>query len=214
MLFLALLAACAHPDRALVPVPVAYEAAPAELRVDDVPLLLTEATLTLGDLRFEEPATAWSWSLVPAAWAHPGHDFTGAVSGELSGTWTLDLLDDAPLGEASFWEGRYATARLRVEGTAVLAGTLDPDGTARPFRFEIPLDHEVIGVPFPAEVEATAPPGGITLSVDLAHALSFFDPYTTDSDGNGTLTAADEIVEHVVRFGLLSTPTYHLILED
>lgn len=211
-----LLSACAA-DRALLSAPVTLTPAQADFVLESgVEISLTGASLTVSSLRLESPAeTAWRRrSLIPAAHAHPGHDFAGAVAGELIGTWTLDLLGESvSLGEAACYEGEYATARLEVlpEPGVQLDGTATVDGEVRDFSFSLAPDQEITGIPFAATLSADAPPSAVLLSVDLAHALSYAD-WHTDSDG--VLTTADGALENTVLFGMVSTPTYTLSLEN
>jgi hypothetical protein len=187
---------------------------------EGVELRLTEAEWTLSDLRLESPATtAWRrpWpSLIPTAYAHPGHDFTGGVSGELLGTWTLDLLGDAvDLGAARMLDGPYATARLHLDAAPVLrlSGEADVDGSPMPFTFELAHQQEITGIPFDADVDPDAPPSALVLGVDLAHALSFVD-WRTEPGEDGVLTLADGAVENTLTFGVVSAPTWTLTTEE
>lgn len=214
-----LLVACGAEDPALLSVPVTFRAAGDEVTpAEGVVLLLNEATLSLSDLRLEAPAeTAISWSLIPAAHAHPGHDFAGDVAGELTGTWTLNLIgEDLRLGEAACYEGDYATGRLTVlpEPVARLAGTATLGGTTLPFLFELAPDQEITGLSFGAEMSADEPPGGIGLGVDLAHIFSFVDWQEGDTDGDGTLTVSDGTFGNTLLFGLVATPTWTIRLEQ
>jgi hypothetical protein len=218
---LPLVIGCAE-DRTLLSVPVHLSPSPTTLALaDGVTIELTTASLTLSDLRLEAPAETASvrrsWSLIPTAHAHPGHDFAGEVAGELTGTWAIDLLgEDTPLGEAACYDGAYATARLHLlpEPVAVLEGTATVDGQARPFSFAVAPDQEITGLPFEATLDADAPPAGIALSVDLAHALSFVDWTTPDDDGDDLLTTADGELDNTVLFGVVSSPTFSVSLED
>lgn len=215
-----LLAGCAA-NRPLVQVPVIASTLPAaEIESGDALVVLTEATVTFADLRLESPpstARAWSFSPIAVAHAHPGHDFAGDVGGELLGTWTVDLLGDSvELGSASCYDGTYATGRLTLapEPTVVIAGEAYVSETPIPFRFELAPDQEVTGLAFDAVIAAEDPPRQIVVSVDLAHALSSVDWYSPDEDGDGVLTVADAKLGNTVSFGIVSTPTWNLSLED
>lgn len=230
------LLACAE-DRALLTVPVSFEGSPADVApVDGVTVALTEATVTLSDLRLEGPdalaqrggggekqgppsrrsgsvasqgaPVSWIARLVPAAAAHPGHDFAGDVAGELLGMWTLDLLADNTLGDAACYDGEYATGRVSILSPAVFAGTAIVDGVATPFRFEVAPDQEITGLPFVTTFAGS--PRTIVLGVDLAHALSFVDWRTLDADGDDTLTTADGAIANTALFGVVATPTWTL----
>lgn len=219
-MILSLVLACSAEDRALLNIPVTFHASEAEASpVDGVDITFTTASITLSDLRLEAPAetaSVWDWSLISTAHAHPGHDFAGDVAGELTGTWTLDLLgDDVELGTAACYEGDYATGRLTVlpDPVAVLEGTVTVDGVSLPFRFEEGPDQEITGLDFDPIIDAAQPPAGIDLAVDLGHALSYSDWTAGDTDGDGTLTIADGSFANTVKFGLVSTPTWILTTE-
>ncbi len=208
-------------DRAPLDVPVRFAAGEPTWTVDGVDVRLTRAEATLADLWLEGPAdarAAWRLpSLVPSAWAHPGHDFAGDLTGELVGTWSLDLLaGDAELGVARCYEGPTATARLQLVGTPPtrLSGVAVVDGTERPFDFVVPAASAIAGIPFTITLDAEAPPAGLRVGVDLAHALSFVDWRTPDADADGVLTVADGVLDRTVTFGVVSTPTWNLTRED
>lgn len=209
------LVACAE-DRALVSVPTHTVASPAEVDAGGAAVALTEAAVTLSDWRFEAPPeVAWLPPLVSSAYAHPGHDFDGAVSGELAGTWTLDLLAATELGTAGLYEGAYATARVGIAPPVRLAGTAITAGGARPFRFTLAPDQALTGIPFEFTVSAAAPPSGLAVGVDLGHALSFVDWAAPDTDGDGVLTEADgAAVANTATFGVVATPTWSLRVEE
>ena len=214
-----LLLGCAVDDRLALTVPVtALALDDATLRpADGVSLTLTTAQITLADLRLEAPAAvSWRPRLLPVVYAHPGHDLAGGVAGELLGEWTLDLLgDDLVLGEALCYEGPLATARLSLLPTPALrlAGLALVDGVERPFSLTLSPDQEITGAPLEAELSAASPPGGLRLSVDLNHGLSFIDWRTSDTDADGTFTEADGATLNTALFGLTSTPTWRLTLE-
>lgn len=208
--------------RALLSVPVQLAASASTFEADDgTAITVTAASLTLSDLRLEAPpetaAAARSWSLLGTAHAHPGHDEAGEVAGELTGTWTLDLLAGEPhLGDADCYEGETATARVQVEPepATLLEGVAVVAGQERPFSLALAPDADVHAVPFVATLDADAPPQALTLSVDLAHALSFIDWSTADSDGDGRLTTADGDLANTALFGVVSSATFSLALDD
>lgn len=219
-LWLLLLTGCAE-DRVLLSIPVHVLPSASTAELDDgVTVELTAASLTLSDLRLEGPAQTAArhrpWSLVSTAHAHPGHDFAGEVAGELTGTWTVDLLGEQTLlGDASCYDGEVATARVRLDPDpgVRLEGTATVDGEVRPFAFAVAPDQEVTGIAFAATLDADAVPAGVAVSVDLAHALSFVDWTTPDGDGDGLLTVGDGELENTVLFGIVSSPSYSLTLE-
>ncbi len=213
---LSLAVACA-PGRTVVQVPVAFApSSPDVVPGDGVSIALDDASVTVAHLRLEsppDPTARWRLpSLISTAVAHPGHDFAGGVSGELLGTWTLDLLGDpVPLGSATLQDGAYATARLQVEASPVLtmSGTATVDGDPIPFGLEAAIAQEITGIPFDLTLDPETPPEALTLSVDLDHALSFVD-WRTDPGADGLLTIDDGAVGHTLTFGVVSTPTWTL----
>lgn len=213
-LTLTLMFACI-PDRELLSVPVTAEPGEASFASGDATVQLTEASLTLSDLRLEAPAeTARRWTLISSAHAHPGHESAGGVFGELIGEWTLDLLgEEVLLGESDCYEGSYATAHLTLS-EATLAGTTTVDGTARAFSLVLSPEQAITGIDFILDLSAEAPPSGLVLSFDLQHALSFVDWRIDDADADGVLTVADGDLGSTAQFGVVSTPTYTLSTED
>lgn len=211
-LLLLVLAGCGD-DRGLVEVPVSAAPSEAVLALDDdVAITLDTASVTFSALRFEGHLhAAKRWSLVPTAYAHPGHGASGETAGELLGAWTVDLLG-APvsLGSAGIYEGSLETASIDVEEVR-LAGTATVDGADVALDLVLEPDAPVAGVPFPVEVDADAPPSGITLSVDLAHALSAISWPRCDTDRDGVVTAEDDTD---AAEGVASASTWVLTLDD
>jgi hypothetical protein len=204
-------------------------------------IALEQGLIILGDLHFHEPGTVASlrgsppaplrWLTGPAvARAHPGHDMSGDVRGELPGIFAVDLLGSAvPLGEGSFWAGDYATASLllRQDGvdgeadlpagspvaghTLVLAGTASDGGEE--FPFDLVVDHTAIvaGIPLETSVLAEAPPA-LTLEVDPAAFLAHLDFAVLDGDGDGVVTMDDDDVVNPLQFGLESNLAYRYVV--
>jgi hypothetical protein len=204
--------ACAHDHRESLSVPVqamGLEEA-SHIAEDGTAVRLDEAWIVLADMRLEAPAAS--------AAKHPGHDFSGETSCELLGSWELDLLaDPVELGAATCLDGELATGRLvlsahpalRLAGTATL-----PDATERSFSFELELDDEITGIPVDAWLDAAAPPAAVTVGVRPQTMLSFVDWSSEDSDGNGTLTTADDLLGNTVPFGAVSTASFSIVIEE
>jgi len=187
---------------------------------------LVEGSVVVGDLHFHEPKAVEEYALRSPTrrppgptLAHPGHDMSGDVRGELAGTFVVDLLAAAAaLGEASFYEGPYETASLLLVepggsgATALLAGTADDGDGEIPFDLVVDHTETVLGIPFEAEIEASAPPA-LTLVVDPASILGHLDFAALDGDGDGTVTASDEGVSNPLLFGLESNLTFDYSVE-
>lgn len=216
-MFALLLLACVG-GRALLSVPAQLNPGEAELNLGDgVTLTLEEATVSVDALRIDGPTAVAGLPWVRAAYAHPGHGGSGEVMGELLGPWSLDLLGEgAALGEALIYEGEAASARLSLGATpgARLRGVAEVDGEARDFDLAFTESIEITEIPFSHVIEAEAPPEALTLSADLAHALSFVDWRAPDEDGDDLLTEADGATAETLTFGLSATPTWTLFLED
>lgn len=216
MLVLALLG-CGDPPRRPLQFPIDVVPVPAAIALDRGVATLDEARVQIADLRFEgvRQAARWTPSLVASAHAHAGHDFAGDVRAELLGSWSVDLLGDpTALGIADAYEAEIATASFQLGGdpTVELRGTWQDDGPVLPFALTLSFVEPVAGVPFSAQLDADAPPAGVTLRFDPAHALSFID--WTDEDGDGALTPSDGTVENTTRFGLVSTASWTFEMKD
>ena len=219
LLSLWILAACGAPAPVLRDVPVqgggdlGEGATAAAFELDGVTVQLDLALVQVTDLRMQAPpeaTAARAWTLPGVAHAHPGHDFSGDVMGELLGTWDLDLLA-APveLAAAACYSGDYETARLQV-GTARLQGRLARDGVDLPFDLVLDLEQaEVTGIPLSWTLAAegavptlvlTGAPQTMLAAAALAQAA--------DSDGDGQLTISDGTLANSAPFGLLTTPAW------
>lgn len=232
---------CWEPAPVLLTIPVEYAPVPESATLvlaDGGSLELQTAVLTLGDIRFERPAElAQVGSEVPwqerlaAFWplgaglavAHPGHNFSGNVAGELLGTWSLDLLGKPQfLGTASVYSGALATARLELPAASSPApggglhveGTYTPlEGPALPVALSVDLTYTVEGIPFDHTLDAIAPPTRLIVSIDLHHLFSYVETFE-DVDGDGVITILDGDLFNTVAFGVKSTPTYVLTLGE
>jgi hypothetical protein len=177
---------------------------------DGVEIELEEAWIVLADLRLEAPSSG--------AAKHPGHDFSGATSCELLGSWELDLLGEPlELGEATCLDGELATGRVVLSATPALslAGIASiPDGGERPFSFELDLDDEITGIPMDDYLDASAPPLRLVLGISPAAMLSFVDWSSEDSDGDDLLSIEDDLLGNTVTFGAVSTASFTLTIED
>jgi hypothetical protein len=148
-----------------------------------------------------------SHALLPSAHAHPGHSQGGEIIGELPGTFVVDFLgeDGRELGLATMIVGQYTALDFQLvragvdevdEGdplfghTALLVGTATgPDETVIAFTVVIdsPLDREIVGAPFEANVEE-----GSTFEIGLR--LLSRDPFEGDHLFDGIdFAALDEL---------------------
>lgn len=183
---------------------------------------LEQGLVVVGELHFHEPKAVEEqalrlphrWFLGPStAHAHPGHDMSGDVRGELGGSFVVDLLAPAAsLGEAEFYEGPYETASLLLQDpqdgpTALFAGVASDGADAIDFEFSVDHTKTILGISFETEVDAVAPPA-VTLLVDPAEILGHLDFLALDADGDGVVTEADEGVANPLLFGLQSNLVY------
>lgn len=226
ILLLSLPLSCVGESPTLMQVPVIFQPLTGSqlLLPDGSTLELSEARLRLADLRLERPveSQAWHWNpLKPAqAQAHPGHEFSGNVAGELLGTYTLDLLGEpVTLGQAQLYTGTFATAQLHLPGDSQgevlwLKGTHQTlEGLLLPVELSLSLEYEVHGIAFEYELAETAQESSLNLSLDVAHMLSFLDWSIGDEDGDGRLTLSDPSVYNPLVFGVSATPSYQLIYQ-
>lgn len=159
---------------------------------------------TSGEIHMEQRPSAGAQLLsrlsdvwMRSAHAHPGHLQGGAVIGELPGTFVVDFRneDGRELGLATLIVGDYTALDFRLARagadevdesdplfghTALLAGTATgSDGTIVAFTVVIdsPLDREIVGVPFDAEVaeDSTFELGLRMLSSDPFEGDHLFD---------------------------------------
>lgn len=198
---------------------------------------LDHGVVVLGDLHFHEPKSVatrgrcgagalWGLAAASVAQAHPGHDMSGDVKGELPGIFAVDLTAAAvPVGDALFYEGPYATASLLIEQDGVdgdagledgdpaadhslyLAGTASAGGDDLPFELVLEHGEAVLGIPFDLQVDEGAEPS-LVLRVDAASILGHLDFAALDSDGDGTVTTGDDGVLNPLVFGFESTLSY------
>jgi hypothetical protein len=212
-LALTLLVGCAPESRQQLGLPVHAESLDLSSfsMADGSEILLDEAWIVLSDLRLEEPGGE-------ASAKHPGHDFSGATSCELLGTWELDLLGEpTDLGQALCLDGQLATGRLvlAADPAVVLAGTATPQGGgARDFEFRLVLDDEITGIPIDAWLDAAAPPAGLAVGISPAAMLAWVDWESADTDQDDILTTADDLLGNTVPFGVVSTASYTLTIEE
>ncbi|MFM7204882.1 MAG: hypothetical protein ACKO6N_29260 [Myxococcota bacterium] len=214
--------ACVEESPVLLSIPVIFQ--PLEqtplLLADGSSLELQEARLTLADLRLERPVEnqALRWNpLQPAlALAHPGHEFSGNVAGELLGTYTLDLLGEpTTLGQAQLYTGQFATAQLHLPGETqgpilTLVGVREYEGKSLPVTLALSLEYEVHGIPFEQEILPDSQAAHLKLELDLAHMLSFLDWSAGDENQDGVLTLDDPSVYNPLVFGVSATPSYRI----
>lgn len=227
------LAACAAKEPAAVTVPLSWAPAPldAPLVVGDreIEVEISAGSLTFADLRLHAPAeTAARWSpadlLLGRAHAHPGHDPAGDALLEALGVWTETVPGPAPaevaaLGALSGWEGEVASGSLRLAPDApqVLEGALREGEVELPFAVALTLDDPISGLRVSAELDAEAPPAGVSLGFDLGLALQPLlesGPLDAlDGDGDGALTEADAAADNALRFGLLSSNSWTITVD-
>ena len=151
------------------------------------------------------------------AFAHPGHYQGGDVTGEMPGRFIIDWTreDGRGLGQASLIAGTYEAANfvfdradetqldasdVLIGHTAYFSGTASRGGVSTHFAIAIdsPIDRELVGVPFEAEVSASdAAERSLAFEfhpVDDLEGDTFFDGVdfeALDQDGDGELTLGE-----------------------
>jgi hypothetical protein len=147
-----------------------------------------------------------SWSPFASAWAHPGHDPAGDVTGEVIGPWDLDPCGPAAeLGVGLGYDSEVASGELILRGRATLVGALD----GLPVDLDLDLDHPVTGIPLFADLHDG---DRVRLAVDLDFVLSFLS--VDDTDGDGVLTIADDGVAASFTYALTNPNAWSLQLES
>lgn len=196
-----------------VDVPLVFEGhALATDVVPDATLELDLATITVSNLRMlgpVDPLESWmpTLSLVPTAFAHPGHEFAGAVRAELLGRHELDALGTSePLGDAFGYAGEVVSSRIELF-EAHLVGRLITDHQTLPFDVVLPLERSLSGIPL-ANTLAVGESNTFALVFDLEAALSFAD--WTDEDGDGRLSSADSRFFNTLVFGVSSLDAWSM----
>lgn len=202
-----------------VPMSAAWLSEPSWTTEEGDEVVLTEASVPIADVRLESPPeeVAWTFSLLPVAYAHPGHDFAGSVAGEWLGEGALVLPSEEdlqPLGDASCYTGDYATGRFQMRGDYRLKGAVRPAGGDEvPFDFAAPIDRLVSGVSFVARMNEEPAPKGVVIGVYTELLLRWVD-WSTDPGEDGVLTIEDGALANSVPFGLLSSATWMMTLDE
>lgn len=124
---------------------------------------VSEASVVLKDLEFtirgEEHGSLWDL-IVPSALAHPGHYSGGQVTGELPGTFEVDLLVGRELGTASLIVGTYEGANLSFgslpgsTSSVRIVGEATRNEDVVDFVLDVDIDpsFQTIGIPFETEI--------------------------------------------------------------
>lgn len=186
---------------------------------------LTTARIAVTDLQFTilgemhaASASLGAW-LISRAWAHPGHDAGGAVTGELAGDFILDWKahDGMKLGTADMLTGDYNgmnftfRAAVAADGLAAadpllghaahFVGVARKDTRAVAFTavLDIAARTQVVGAPFEDTVDATSvdPIELQFLPTEPVEGKSLFDgldfaALDGDADGSVSIEPGDE----------------------
>lgn len=230
VMLLAVVVGCTPSQEAVrVEVPVVVDGSAVGESTSDLgwAVTLTAARVAVADVQLTilgemHGATAWldGW-LVRRAWAHPGHDAGGDVTGELVGNFVLDWVDGdgAALGAADVLTGEYngfnfsfraadagdglAAGDPLLGHTAHFAGVARKDGVEVAFTaaLDVAAGAQMVGGPFELAVtEATAVTIGIQLeTTDPIAQASLFDGLdfaALDDDGDGQVDIAPGSAEH------------------
>jgi len=188
------------------------------VKLTTVRLAVTDIQFTILGEMHEGGAAAWvpSW-ILSRAWAHPGHDAGGDVTGELPGSFVLDWSrhDGMSMGVAEMLTGDYngmnftlriadANDRLADDDpllghTAHFAGTATRGGITITFIALLISNVQVVGAPFGLLItDATKDTIGIqVLPTDPVGGKSLFDgldfaALDEDRDGMVAIVPGDE----------------------
>ena len=143
------------------------------------------------------------------AFAHPGHDPSGPVTGEIIGPWALSPCDgDAPLGVGRGYASPVATGQLTLLGDARLVRGASA-ASPLPIDIAAPLDHPVTGLPLAAKLV-----DGATARLRFDPALTLSVLPTVDTDGDGALTEADDGALAAFTYGLVNPNSWTLTVES
>lgn len=224
-----LLLACVPAEAPRVDLPIVVDGSGLKTETTDLgwTIEFEQARLAVADFEFaaagevaRQPSVgAWLIGLLlPSAHAHPGHDESGSVIGELAGAFVLDFVagDGVELGQATLIVGEYGTANFDfrrasadeladgdplIGHTLLLVGTASKDAQVIAFSIAIdsPLDLELIGAPFEYEVteQSMVELGVQLLDTDsyggdhLLHGLDFAALDAADGSADGMVTLID-----------------------
>ncbi|MEN0062498.1 MAG: hypothetical protein AAGA48_10130 [Myxococcota bacterium] len=224
------LTSCSDPSeapRVLLPVVVdASGVAPVtsdlgyEVNVTEVRIAIRDVVFTVaGEVHLASVWQAISNTLIPSAFAHPGHAQNGDVTGEMRGeyvvNWPTD--DGRELGTATLIAGTYSASNFTfgrgsaehldaedplVGHTAIISGTATKNGLTMPFTIVVdsPEGRELIGAPFEATIDENAT-GTLNLqfnTLDATEGDTVFDGVdfaTLTADGVGVVVIEPNRVE-------------------
>jgi hypothetical protein len=214
------LACSASQEATRVELPVVLDASKLAASTSDLgwTVELTAARLAVTDIQFTiqgemhaSGATAWvPRGILSRAWAHPGHEAGGDVTGELAGSFVLDWSGHAgmSLGTAEMLVGDYNGMNFTFRAAdasdgladddpllghaAHFAGTASKDGVTITFTALLVSNTRMIGAPFELEItDATRDTLGIQLlPTDPVESRSLFDGLdfaALDDDGDGVV---------------------------
>jgi hypothetical protein len=220
------LLACAPNEAPRVELPVVVDGTALTTSTTDLgwTIEFEQARLAIADLQFtsagevesaRQPSGAWLMSvLLPTAHAHPGHEESGQILGELFGSFVLDFVDGdgVELGLATLIVGEYTAANFRFrrasadelpEGdplighTALLTGTASKAEQVIAFSIAIdsPLDRQLIGAPFESEVSEQSM---VALGVQLLDTDPYAGKHLFDGIDFAALDTADGVDDGMV----------------
>lgn len=188
---------------------------------------LSEVRIAVTDVQFTilgemHGAVAWlpSW-ILGRAWAHPGHYAGGDVTGEMTGNYILDWLDDGGkvLGTAEMLTGVYHGVNFTFRATdasdklaaddpllghaAHFAGIARKDGKEVSFTAQIDINpgSQLVGAPFDDEITEDHQDTIVLqfFTTDHVENTSLFDGLdfgALDDDADGKVTIAPGDVSH------------------
>ena len=179
-----------------------------EVTLTSVRIALKDPVFTIaGEVHTASPGQRILDLLVPNVYAHPGHYQGGEVTGELSGEFVIDWIEDEgqSLGTATLIAGEYTAANFTfIQGgdetvvaghTAILEGSATKDGTTTTFTITLdsPEGRQLVGAPFTEEIkeDSTGSLHFIFSPLDELEGDTLFDSIdfeSLDEDGDHMLS--------------------------
>ncbi len=189
---------------------------------------LEAASLRFQALRFYQGNPAYTWrkmprqglnmlaeSLLPTAWAHPGHFEGGAIKAELIMAQALDLLGDKDreVAQVNGFTGDYGAAEFSfaAEDRVSLRGDATKDGQTLKFVCDLALEkRDISGIAFTHTVTSNAKPFVFEVHTQKWFDLTDFARFVQDE----TLSERkrpDQAEANILRKAVLQSTSYAVL---